>query len=366
MYRDLILKMKNTYNHLVDHFGLNDWWHMRNAPSFMRGKWTLYPKSDFYSYIPSLYTPSNISHHSIFKNVDIRYDFYVFFNLSSSTYRHGAPSFTPSGIQTYTYKYRFSPYNWPVTNSFDSLQIRKLLCYKNSVTGRYRETHCIDTLVEKQFRTKPYDFSLYSREYTFWEPHTKFPNTETYYKSTYFTYNVPTVKGEVSQYTDSYQVSMNPLLRNIKYNELRLKRGKEIASMERQLRRLKIIREEMDRDKLKNNPANPVNALNKSITLEPTKPKNTSSSFNSTARVYGDTTELPFMLEFNYLLIFLPLCLLLLILSLIFLLKPNSYQPNNPNFSIDCLIPRTVRYSALLLKKCTHQIRCIFNWWRYH
>jgi len=373
MYRDLILKMKNTYNHLVDHFGLNDWWHMRNAPSFMRGKWTLYPKSDFYSYIPSLYTPSSISHHSIFKNVDIRYDFYVFFNLSSSTYRHGAPSFTPSGIQTYTYKYRFSPYNWPVTNSLDPLQIRELLCYKNSTTCWYQQDYFISTILEKQFQTKSYDFLLYNR--LLWEPRTsnyrptyKFLYYKPYANSTYFTFNIPTIKGEVNQYTDNYHAGTNPFIRTIKGQTMLKQSKRRIASLERQLRNLVGSEKRIKKDKPKYRawePTNPGNSLNKSVTLEPNNSKNTLSSFNSTTRVYGDTIELPFMLEFNYLLIFLPLCLLLFILSLIFLLKSDNYRLNDLNFRISSSVLHTIRYFILLLKRCAHLTRNIFKWWRY-
>lgn len=356
--------MKYIYNYLLEYFGLNDPWNVRGT----QGPWTLYLKSDFYSYIPSLYTPSSISHYSIFKEINIRYDFYVFFNLNSSTYRHGDPIFTPDSIQYYTYKYRLHPYNWPVTDSLDSWQMCKLLCYKNSLTCWYQQSYFMSTILEKHFQTKPYDFLRYDRMTKNYQPTYQFLYYKPYTNSTYFTFNIPNTKGGVSEYADSYHVRMDPFKRTIEGQSVVRKIRRANASLYRQIRNVVGNERRVYNDNSKYRAwqsTNPGNSINKSVILEPNTSKNTLSNFNSTAKVYGDTTELPFMLEFNFLLTFLPLCLLLFILSLVFLLKPGNYRLNNLNFRTSRPVLHTIRYFILLLKRYTHLIRSIFKLWRY-
>ena len=503
MYKDLTSKMKRIFNYITEYFNPDISISVHKMPK------ALYTDSDFYTYIPSLYTPSSISHYSIFKEVNIRHDLYVFLNLNSSTYRYGDPMFTPNFSRFKTYKYRLDPYNWPVTDSLDTLQIRKLLVYKNNLTCRYQQNYDIRTILEEHFQTKSYDFLRYDRITKNYQPTYQFLYYKPYNNSTYFTFNLPTRThhGRVNRYADSYHIRANPYIRTIEGQEFHLSKKKleqmgfdqriyEIhqskiiesrkSNMERfcenrrrahpsepistydertksfrplepgefrnlvyrdPIRHRKPIRSlyhknhqdhnfknvddahrntlkkgeishnptnkvridprevlmeraKFERDfpqffedlravkRMKNtnkpttsklntsentlnfyNPTNKVhigpNHINKSTTLELNTSKNTLNSSNPTNKVYGDTTELPFMLEFNLLLMFLPLCLLLFVLSLIFLLEPNNYQLNNLNFRTSCSVLNTIKYFILLLKRYIHLIRNIFRRWKY-
>ena len=207
--------MKRIFNYITEYFNLDISISGHKMPK------ALYTDSDFYTYIPSLYTPSSISHYSIFKEVNIRHDLYVFLNLNSSTYRYGDPMFTPNFSRFKTYKYRLDPYNWPVTDSLDTLQIRKLLYYKNSITCRYQQNYDIRTILEEHFQTKSYDFLRYDRITKNYQPTYQFLYYKPYNNSTHFTFNLPTRKhnGRVNRYADSYHIRANPYIRTIEGQE---------------------------------------------------------------------------------------------------------------------------------------------------
>jgi hypothetical protein len=294
---------------------------------------------------PPNYVPSILSHYNILSIVDIHPKFYVMYNLSLGTYKYGTPVFTSANMYKFTYIYRFTPYNCPFQSSWGSeiilnteySKIYNLWCYKISNSYWF---HVQDDLYSVQtacFPTEPYAFSLYN--------------------PLAFTFGVPTVQGEVSQCTDNYQNNIDLLeIRTI----LNLNNGKTGIEAVSQSAPVKSIN-----PRFKEAAGNKVQNVNDSLTLKTNNLKYTLDNFDLGLKIFGDTTELPFIPEFYNWFIFLFHYMLLFTFSLLFLFPPKNFKFINPNSNINHQVLWPKKYPQLITKVYKCWINYLFKRWRY-